>query len=82
MTLKRKKILYVFVKSHSTEPLKVSSVCKLRPKLIRKIDPRRSDSGPTVDPGVFVITHIQSCRNGAGYCILGYSCDVDKGPIL
>jgi hypothetical protein len=32
--------------------------------------------------GVFVITHIQSCRNGAGYCILGYSCDVDKGSIL
>lgn len=28
--------------------------------------------------GVFVITHIQSCRNGAGYCILGFSCDVDK----
>jgi hypothetical protein len=28
--------------------------------------------------GVFVITHIQSCRNGAGYCILGYSCEVDK----
>ena len=28
--------------------------------------------------GVFVITHIDSCRNGAGYCILGYSCEVDK----
>ena len=27
---------------------------------------------------MFVITHIQSCRNGAGYCILGYSCEVDK----
>jgi len=32
--------------------------------------------------GVFVITHIQSCRNGAGYCILGYSCDVDKDFIV
>ncbi len=32
--------------------------------------------------GVFVITHIQSCRSGAGYCILGYSCDVDKDFIL
>ena len=28
--------------------------------------------------GVFVITHISSCRNGAGYCILGFSCEVDK----
>ena len=27
---------------------------------------------------MFVITHIDSCRNGAGYCILGYSCEVDK----
>lgn len=34
--------------------------------------------GPQVDPGVFVITHIDSCRNGAGYCILGYTCSVDK----
>ena len=25
-----------------------------------------------------MITHIDSCRNGAGYCILGYSCEVDK----
>jgi len=30
-----------------------------------------------VDPGVFVITHIRSCRNGAGYCILGIKCNVD-----
>ena len=29
-------------------------------------------------PGVFVITHIRTCRNGAGYCILGFSCEVDK----
>ena len=28
--------------------------------------------------GVFVITHIDSCRNGGGYCILGYTCEVDK----
>lgn len=28
--------------------------------------------------GVFVITHIRTCRNGAGYCILGFSCEVDK----
>ena len=28
--------------------------------------------------GVFVITHISTCRNGAGYCILGFSCEVDK----
>ena len=28
--------------------------------------------------GVFVITHIDSCRNGAGYCILGFTCEVDK----
>ena len=32
----------------------------------------------TLFSGVFVITHIQSCRNGAGYCILGFSCEVDK----
>jgi len=32
----------------------------------------------TLSSGVFVITHIQSCRNGAGYCILGFSCEVDK----
>ena len=25
-----------------------------------------------------MITHISSCRNGAGYCILGFSCEVDK----
>ena len=25
-----------------------------------------------------MITHIDSCRNGAGYCILGYTCEVDK----
>jgi len=37
----------------------------------------RSIEGPTVDPGVFVITHIRSCRNGAGYCILGIDCTVD-----
>lgn len=30
-----------------------------------------------MDPGVFVITHIRSCRNGAGYCILGIKCSVD-----
>lgn len=28
--------------------------------------------------GVFVITHIDTCRKGAGYCILGYSCSVDN----
>merc|ERR1711973_1007008 len=33
--------------------------------------------GPSVDPGVFVITHIRSCRNGAGYCILGVDCSID-----
>lgn len=44
-----------------------------------------------MDPGVFVITHIRweanmaaitpsprSCRNGAGYCILGHACNVDS----
>merc|ERR1719510_1352157 len=39
---------------------------------------RKFNPGPSVDPGVFVITHISSCRNGAGYCILGFSCEVDK----
>jgi len=38
---------------------------------------RRWREGPQVDPGVFVITHIRSCRNGAGYCILGIKCSVD-----
>jgi len=38
---------------------------------------RRWKEGPQVDPGVFVITHIRSCRNGAGYCILGIKCNVD-----
>lgn len=33
--------------------------------------------GPEVDPGVFVITLIKDCRNGAGYCILGNNCSVD-----
>lgn len=39
---------------------------------------RKFNPGPSVDPGVFVITHISTCRNGAGYCILGFSCEVDK----
>jgi len=39
---------------------------------------RKFSPGPSVDPGVFVITHISTCRNGAGYCILGFSCEVDK----
>lgn len=39
---------------------------------------RKFSPGPSVDPGVFVITHIRTCRNGAGYCILGFSCEVDK----
>ena len=34
--------------------------------------------GPTVDPGVFVLTHVGSCRSGKGYCVLGYNCEVDK----
>jgi len=38
---------------------------------------KRWKEGPQVDPGVFVITHIRSCRNGAGYCILGIKCNVD-----
>jgi len=40
--------------------------------------PKSWREGPTVDPGVFVITHIRSCRNGAGYCILGHACNVDS----
>ena len=28
--------------------------------------------------GVFVITHISTCRNGTGYCVLGFSCEVDE----
>jgi len=39
---------------------------------------RKWKEGPQVDPGVFVITHIRSCRNGAGYCILGIKCSVDS----
>jgi len=39
---------------------------------------RKWREGPQVDPGVFVITHIRSCRNGAGYCILGIKCSVDS----
>ncbi len=39
---------------------------------------RRFHLGPTVDPGVFVLTHVGSCRKGKGYCVLGFSCGVDK----
>ena len=39
---------------------------------------RRIHLGPTVDPGVFVLTHVGSCRSGKGYCVLGYNCEVDK----
>nr|XP_040564298.1 uncharacterized protein LOC121114404 [Lepeophtheirus salmonis] len=46
--------------------------------LITLIEPRNFHLGPVVDPGVFVITHIRSCRNGAGYCILGFSCEIDN----
>ena len=28
--------------------------------------------------GVFVITHVDTCRGGAGYCILGFTCEIDK----
>ncbi len=38
----------------------------------------RYSLGPTVDPGVFVLTHVGSCRRGKGYCVLGFSCGVDK----
>jgi len=39
---------------------------------------RRVPYGPTVDPGVFVITQVRTCRGGQGYCILGHSCEIDK----
>eukprot|EP00096_Caligus_rogercresseyi_P003671 TRINITY_DN1706_c0_g1_i1.p1 TRINITY_DN1706_c0_g1~~TRINITY_DN1706_c0_g1_i1.p1 ORF type:complete len:557 (-),score=102.64 TRINITY_DN1706_c0_g1_i1:59-1729(-) len=39
---------------------------------------KNSHLGPQVDQGVFVITHIQSCRKGSGYCILGFSCEIDN----
>ena len=39
---------------------------------------RRFHIGPTVDPGVFVLTHVGSCRSGRGYCVLGFNCAVDK----
>ena len=39
---------------------------------------RRVPYGPTVDPGVFVITQVRTCRGGEGYCILGHSCEIDK----
>ncbi|XP_071547784.1 uncharacterized protein [Panulirus ornatus] len=32
---------------------------------------------PLVDPGLFVIQGVSSCRNGTGYCILGNNCSVD-----
>jgi len=39
---------------------------------------RSLKEGPEVDSGVFVITHIQSCRQGTGYCVLGSDCTVDS----
>lgn len=31
-----------------------------------------------MDPGVFVITQVDSCRGGRGYCVLGFNCNIDK----
>jgi len=39
---------------------------------------RSLKEGPEVDSGVFVITHIKSCRLGSGYCVLGSDCTVDS----
>ncbi|KAK8401029.1 hypothetical protein O3P69_002659 [Scylla paramamosain] len=32
---------------------------------------------PIVDPGLFVIQGVSSCRDGDGYCMLGANCSVD-----
>ncbi|TRY69434.1 hypothetical protein TCAL_03033 [Tigriopus californicus] len=39
---------------------------------------RQVHLGPSVDPGVFVITQVDSCRGGRGYCVLGFNCNIDK----
>ena len=38
---------------------------------------RTISSGPTIDPGVFVVTYVDSCRSGEGFCVLGAACGVD-----
>jgi len=54
----------------------------LLPCLFASIDAtphnRGQHLGPTVDPGVFVLTHVNSCRRGRGYCVLGFNCAVDR----
>eukprot|EP00095_Tigriopus_kingsejongensis_P012218 maker-scaffold927_size80360-snap-gene-0.26 protein:Tk12218 transcript:maker-scaffold927_size80360-snap-gene-0.26-mRNA-1 annotation:"hypothetical protein DAPPUDRAFT_324324" len=39
---------------------------------------RKINLGPSVDPGVFVITQVDTCRGGRGYCVLGFNCNIDK----
>ncbi|PSN55481.1 hypothetical protein C0J52_02601 [Blattella germanica] len=36
------------------------------------------NSLPIVDPGLFVIMGVRSCRSGAGYCLLGLDCTLDE----
>ncbi|XP_066994775.2 uncharacterized protein [Anabrus simplex] len=33
---------------------------------------------PIVDPGLFVIMGVQTCRDGKGYCLLGQDCSLDN----
>jgi len=75
---------YAWTKSEYEQQLPVTNMSILWKSLVtlvllhNSLSARKFNPGPSVDPGVFVITHISTCRNGAGYCILGFSCEVDK----